>query len=186
MKSLKTDILPPEDEYWKEVVKEVQKIPQKEEPPSKPLVINDIAPHVNYQKAYHGAPLSPLTVGSTDNIDRRTAERFKRGEFPIQRRLDLHGMTEKDAYEAVNNFIQNAYIQKLRCVLIITGKGLHKEDENWFTQRGILKEQVPQWLNTLSLRPLILSFSYALPADGGEGALYVLLRAHKNNDNKIG
>ncbi len=180
MKQLKPKEAPLQDEAWKEALKGVRKIKSKEEPPSKPLIINPPVETVDYQAAYTGDTLSPLAIGTTDNIDRRTAEKFKRGEFAIEQTLDLHGYKEKDAYEKVVSFIKHAYLQKCRCVLIITGKGLHKEEEDWFEFRGILRNSVPQWLNTPELRPLILSFSYAQPADGGEGALYVLLRRKRH------
>lgn len=180
MKNLTSNLKPIDDGAWEEALKGVKKLPQKEVPPEAPLIIDDIEPTVNYAKAYSGASLKPLGVGETDNIDRRTAEKFKRGEFPIQRTLDLHGLTEKDAFDAVEAFIKNVYLDGLRCVLIITGKGTLREDDDWFERKGILKDRVPQWLNTPELRPLILSFSQALPADGGEGALYVLLRRHRN------
>jgi len=175
---------PAQDEAWKEALKGVKRIKRTEEPPTKPLVINPPVERVDYQAAYAGEMLSPLDIGTTDNIDRRTAEKFKRGEFAIEKTLDLHGYKEKDAYESVVSFIKQAYLQKCRCVLIITGKGLHKEEEDWFEVRGILRNSVPQWLNTPDLRPLILSFSYAQPADGGEGALYVLLRRKRRQSIK--
>ena len=101
--------------------------------------------------------MQPLSLGNTDNIDRRTAEKFKRGEFAIERRLDLHGMTEKEAFAAVDEFVRKAYMQKCRCLLIVTGKGLNREDDAWYEKKGILKDCVPNWLNGPELRPLILS-----------------------------
>ncbi len=180
MKHLNPRQAAPNDEAWTETVKGVRPLPHIEEPPSKPLIINPPKEHIDYQAVYSGESLSLLRVGSTDNIDKKTADKFKRGEFVIERRLDLHGYTEKEAFDKVEYFIKQAYLQRCRCVIIITGKGLHKEEEDWFEVRGILRDRVPQWLNTPDLRPLILSFSYARPADGGEGALYVLLRRKRN------
>lgn len=176
MKKLSIDIKPVDDGAWAEAVLGVKKLPEVEPKPSAPLIIDEITPGINYQKVYSGDSLQPLKIGDTANIDRRTAEKFKRGEWPIQRRLDLHGLTEKNAYQEVEKFITEAYRQGLRCVLLITGKGSPRNPEDWYETRGILREQVPHWLNNPELRPLILAFSYALPADGGEGALYILLR----------
>ena len=120
MKNLTSNLKPIDDGAWEEALKGVKKLPQKEVPPEAPLIIDDIEPTVNYAKAYSGASLKPLGVGETDNIDRRTAEKFKRGEFPIQRTLDLHGLTEKDAFDAVEAFIKNVYLDGLRCVLILS------------------------------------------------------------------
>lgn len=181
MKKLNFEITPEPDELWNDIKKNTKKLPQPELIPEAPLIIDEIKPSLNYNKAYHGDKLKNLTVGTTDDIDRRTAQKFTRGEFKIERRLDLHGYIEKEAYDKVFEFIKTSYLQNCRCVLIITGKGsLHREeDADIFANRGILKEQVPNWLNSDELRPLILSFSYSKPADGGEGALYILLRRNR-------
>ena len=177
MKRLDHHIAPiDEDGAWAEAVTGVKKLPPTEEKPEAPLILGNITPKINYAAAYSGNALERLEVGNTDNIDRRTAEKFKRGEFQIERRLDLHGLTEKEAFSAVDDFIRHAYLQGLRCVLIVTGKGLTREDDAWYEKKGILKECVPNWLNNPELRPLILSISHARPEDGGKGALYVLLR----------
>ena len=168
------------DNAWAEVIAEVKKLPETEEKPQAPLIIGDISPKINYAAAYSGNTLAPLQIGNTDNIDRRTAEKFKRGEFLIEQTLDLHGLTEKEAFAAVDDFIRNAYMQKRRCVLIVTGKGINREDDAWYEKKGILKECVPGWLSNPELRPLILGISYAKPEDGGSGALYVLLRRNRS------
>lgn len=179
MKRLDTDDVPENDEAWNDLIKDVKKIKQKEEKPTSPLVIDKINPKIDYSSVHNGNFLHYLTVGNVDNIDKNTAEKFKRGMIPIEKRLDLHGLTEKEAFNAVDNFIRNAYIQKLRCVLIVTGKGINKDNTPWYDKKGILKESVPNWLNGAELRPLILSFSYACPKDGGNGALYVLIRRNR-------
>lgn len=177
MKRLNPDAVPLDDDgAWAEALKGVRKLPEVEEKPEAPLILGNITPKINYAAAYSGAPLKPLELGNTDNIDRRTAEKFKRGEFKIERRLDLHGLTEKEAFSAVEDFVRNAYLQKLRCVLIVTGKGIIREDDAWYEKKGILREALPSWLNNPELRPLILSICQAKPEDGGNGAFYLLLR----------
>ncbi|MBE6444944.1 MAG: hypothetical protein E7019_02655 [Alphaproteobacteria bacterium] len=177
MKRLDKDVAPADnDPDWLEIIKSVKKIPQSEEKPTAPLIINEPEDNIHYSEVYNGDTLRRLEVGCVDNIDRRTAEKFKKGNFKIEARLDLHGKTEKQAFEAVEDFVKKSYLKKLRCILIITGKGFNKEDDLWYEKKGILKEAVPSWLNRTELRPLILSFSYANQEDGGSGALYVLLR----------
>ena len=85
--------------------------------------------------------------------------------------MDLHGMTQDQAHRALNAFIDASSHAGRRCVLVITGKGGRGDGSV-----GVLREQVPRWLNQAPLRPLVLAFSYATPKDGGEGALYVLLK----------
>ena len=89
----------------------------------------------------------------------------------------MHGYTEDRAYTAVDDFIKKAYLAQKRCVLIITGKGLaHDDNDDVLAFKGLLKEKVPQWLNTRELRPLILAFRHPDVKLGGSGALYILLR----------
>ena len=108
-------------------------------------------------------------------LDRASAERLKRGRYPIDGRLDLHGMTQEMAHRALDSFIGGAAKQGLRCVIVITGKGLRGLAEG-SADTGILRNAVPRWLNESNLRPKVLAFTNAQPRDGGGGALYVLLR----------
>lgn len=117
-------------------------------------------------------PSSPLhqylSVGNLQHMDKQSAKRFKKGKWPIEARLDLHGYDKIQASAALSDFIHSSYQQQKRCVIVITGKGKDSP--------GILKQQVPLWLNEPNLRSYILGFSYARPHDGGEGALYILLK----------
>ena len=64
-----------------------------------------------------------------------------------------------------------------RCLLVITGKGM--TTKQGVAKAGVLKENVPRWLNEPSLRRHVLAFAYARPEHGGEGALYVLLKRER-------
>ncbi|MHA1597453.1 MAG: Smr/MutS family protein [Alphaproteobacteria bacterium] len=112
-----------------------------------------------------------LRHGAGAGLDKSTAKKLKDGKRKIEARIDLHGMTQDQAHRALNAFIDAASHAARRCVLVITGKGGRGEGSV-----GVLREQVPRWLNQSPLRPLVLAFSYATPKDGGEGALYVLLK----------
>ncbi|MFL2770739.1 MAG: Smr/MutS family protein [Rhodospirillaceae bacterium] len=126
-----------------------------------------------------------LEVGKSIGIDRRTADRLRRGRIRIDMKLDLHGMTVEVARQRLLVFLNNATASGARCVLVITGKGLHSNSntpdshvEYGFTGSGAgrLKEAVPLWFNEPEFRPLLLSITPARPKDGGTGALYILLR----------
>lgn len=174
---------PPSNEdidTWSDIIKDVTKTKQPEVIEKPALELPEIRNNIDLSIAYSGEKLGVLNMGTSPNLDRNTAEKFRRGEFKIERRLDLHGLTEDVAFETVENFIKSAYIQGKRCVLIITGKGLPRPDDDIFTPKGLLREKVPLWLNRSELRPLILSFSHALPKDGGDGALYILLRRQRD------
>ena len=111
-----------------------------------------------------------LTHGASPGVDRRTADKLKRGLMPIEARLDLHGMTQAEAHGRLTAFVEGHQAAGRRCVLVVTGKG------TWREEGGVLRDAVPRWLNAPELRPRILSFSHAQPKDGGEGALYILLK----------
>ncbi len=101
-------------------------------------------------------------------IDGRTVERLRRGEYTVRDEIDLHGLTEVEARLAVRAFLHSAVAHGLRCVRVIHGKGLGSGP------RGpVLKSAVNVWLrNTQS----VLAFASARQVDGGTGALYVLLQ----------
>lgn len=105
-------------------------------------------------------------------VDKRTFEKFRRGEMAIDARLDLHGMTQDAAHAALTRFIAVNAAAGNRCLLIVTGKGGRDG-------KGVLRAQVPRWLNESSLRPALLAFAHARPKDGGDGALYVLLKRRR-------
>ncbi len=170
----------PEDNLsWEDFTKSIKKI-EKDEKISfhkeKLITINN---DVTYFQIEANKNLDDLEIGSTDNIDRSTAKKFSRQEFRIEGELDLHGYTESKAFDAVTNFIKKSYLQEKRCVVIITGKGLRKEEDDIFSSRGVLKDKVPQWLNSDDLRPFILSIKHPSPSLGGTGALYILLKRNK-------
>jgi len=112
----------------------------------------------------HRAPPA-LAPGRAPGVDRRTAERLRRGQLAIEARLDLHGMTRAEAHRALTGFLATAQESGRRVVLVITGKG-----------QGVLKDAVPRWLNEGATRARILLFAHAQPKHGGNGALYVLLK----------
>jgi DNA-nicking Smr family endonuclease len=126
------------------------------------------------------APVAPpqsrpheLSHGKSVGIDKRQAERFRRGKTPIEGKIDLHGRTQQEAHDDLHHFLARAHASGTRLVLVITGKGITA------SKSGVLKENVPRWLNEPSLRRHVLAFDYAEPQHGGEGALYVLLKRKK-------
>jgi DNA-nicking Smr family endonuclease len=111
-------------------------------------------------------PLQPLDRFA--GVDRATAERVKRGRYPIEARLDLHGMTQAEAHRVLAGFVSLSRAAGRRCLLVITGHGR--------ASGGVLKAAVPRWLGEPELRHHVLAIAPAQPGDGGTGALYVLLR----------
>ena len=117
-------------------------------------------------------PAAELSHGRIVGLDRRSAERLSGGRLPIDGRLDLHGLTQAEAADGLATFIAGAHSAGKRCLLVITGKGSASGG-------GILREQVPRWLNQAPNRAHVLAFDYARPQHGGTGALYVLLKRRR-------
>jgi DNA-nicking Smr family endonuclease len=104
-------------------------------------------------------------------IDRRTKQRLARGATEIGGRLDLHGLTQAEAHAALARFLHGAQARDVKVVLVITGKG-GSDGEG----RGVLKRQVPMWLEGPELRSLVIGYDNAGIGHGGAGALYVRVR----------
>ncbi len=128
-------------------------------------------------------PQSDKTPNKSVGIDHRTQQRLKRGKMSIDGRLDLHGKTQAEAYDALLGYIPAAHASGKRCILVITGKGLPRSGDIKLIERseyiGILKQKTPQWLSMPPLSPYILDIQTARPNHGGEGAIYVLLRRRR-------
>ncbi len=87
--------------------------------------------------------------------------------------IDLHGYRLHNAKIALKKYILNAYEKNIRNILIITGKG--------YNNKGILKKEVPLWLNDQNLISLLVNFETAPKEFGGEGALLVKIKSKKKN-----
>lgn len=107
---------------------------------------------------------------SLSDFDNSIYRRLARGALPIEARLDLHGLTQAQAYEALLYFIGAAQARGQQYVLIITGRGRSLGSE------GVLQRQVPQWLAQAPFRLSIAAAEPAARGHGGIGAFYVRLR----------
>jgi DNA-nicking Smr family endonuclease len=107
-------------------------------------------------------------------LARREKQRLARGTFALDARIDLHGKTQSEAHAALLGFLRAAQRDGARFVLVITGKGARARDD--WSEPGVLKRQVPQWLRLPEFRDYIVGFEDAHVGHGGEGALYVRLR----------
>ena len=98
----------------------------------------------------------------------------------IIKSLDLHGFTLEDANKKVESFLIDCFDQKVSKVKIVTGKGLHSQNDKdpYISKKfGILKNSVPEFIkNNPNLMKIIKSITDAEVADGGSGALYVFLK----------
>ena len=93
--------------------------------------------------------------------------KLRRGDWKIQREIDLHGLRTDDARNALAQFIRKAHREGLRCVRVVHGKGHGSPGKT-----PVLKNRVHSWLVQ---KKEVLAFVQARPADGGAGALVLLL-----------
>ena len=111
-------------------------------------------------------------------------KQLKRGKINIDRRIDLHGYGLAEAHEKFISEVKKNYNKNKRCLLIITGKGVHKKTENEQDTSpklfyGKIKNSIINWINDDDLKKYILTYQDAGFEHGGDGALFVYLRKRK-------
>jgi DNA-nicking Smr family endonuclease len=125
-------------------------------------------------------PVGPAPVATeakakpVAGLDRRLKQRLARGLVGIDARIDLHGLTQAEAFAQLIAFLRRARRDGARTVLVITGKGGAEDGDA--SPRGVLRRQVPLWLSSSGLREAVIAFAPAAAEHGGTGALYVRLR----------
>jgi DNA-nicking Smr family endonuclease len=179
------DLSPEDAELWRHVTRNVQPYHRQTrhatpEGPSTAELMTEPAPRapsIAPREAPSRRPQpTPLVVGAAQDMDRRTARRFKRGELATDGRIDLHGLTLEQAHAALGGFIRREHGRGSRCVVVVTGKGHSKEHGGG---EGKIRRETPHWLNQPALRSLVLAVTEARPHAGGTGAFYVLLKRRR-------
>lgn len=121
-------------------------------------------PRDHHRKQKH-APRDP----GLSPIDRSVYRKLARGRLQIEARIDLHGLTQSQAFGMLHGFLGQAHRKGMRHVLVITGRGTKAGD-------GVLRRAVPQWLRTPEFRAIASGCEPAARGHGGDGALYVRLK----------
>jgi DNA-nicking Smr family endonuclease len=173
----------PDDEadearLFRDAVRGVRPLPQRTPPPQPPRA----RPRARFTRADRIAVLresldavgaDPQLAGGEELVFHRphiplsVLRRLRRGEYRVQREIDLHGLTVAEAKLALRQFLANALEQQVRCVRIVHGKGLRSG------HRGpVLKTAVNAVLRRMGA---VLAYVSARRVDGGTGAVYVLL-----------
>jgi DNA-nicking Smr family endonuclease len=104
---------------------------------------------------------------SRSGLQHKLLKKLRQGKYPIENVLDLHGLTVNQARKELLTFITECEAAGMRHVIIVHGKGFRSKD------KPIIKSMVNRWLRVVDN---VLAFHSARPKDGGNGAVYVLLK----------
>jgi DNA-nicking Smr family endonuclease len=175
--SKKTRITEEERETFRKAVGKIEPLPLSNRALFQKPVNKKYAPSADYAIDFllDKEPVTPIASVSSEEflqfvrpgLQTRVVQRLKRGEFPAEAVLDLHGFKLVEAELMLQRFLAHAAQNHWRQVLIIHGKGARSG------QGPVLKNSVNQWLRAYSL---VLAFCSAQPQDGGTGAVYALLK----------
>ena len=121
-------------------------------------------------------------INSTEKLPNKDFKHQKNKNLKV-RSIDLHGYTLDEANKTIEDFINKAFFENINKLIIVTGKGLHSENEkDPYVSKdfGILKYSVPEFItNNASLMNMINEITDAKIEDGGAGAFYVFLKKNK-------
>lgn len=125
-----------------------------------------------YQAPRAGTPVAEK------GVDPAIHKKVRRGRIEIDGTIDLHGLTQIAAREALHRYVRARAARGDRTILVITGKGVRTDNDYIaaMTERGILRTMLPIWLSEPGLSHMISGWSMAARGHGGEGAYYVRLR----------
>ena len=121
-------------------------------------------------------------INSTEKLPNKDFKYQKKENLKV-RSIDLHGYTLDEANKTIEDFINKAFSENINKLIIVTGKGLHSENEKdpyVSKDLGILKYSVPEFINNnASLMNMINEITDAKIEDGGGGAFYIFLKKNK-------
>ena len=133
-----------------------------------------------------------LEKDKTLGIDRKSDRKLNSGKYSIDASLDLHGLTIEQAYNKTKAFFEKSIQNNLRCILLITGKGLHSKDSYSIDtifeayKKNIciknesfnktIKDSMIDWLKQPFFASRIIKYTDAQKVHGGNGAIYILLK----------
>ncbi|MBR0681256.1 Smr/MutS family protein [Roseomonas eburnea] len=159
---------------WRAYAAEIAPLPGRELPPEPaatpvPVVAAPVVPPAAPPRAVWAPPAIAVNAPPSGLDDRRWRD-LRRGRIKPERTLDLHGRRAQEAHAAVHAFLADAYADGLRCVAVITGRGSSAEG-------GVLRRELPHWLNAPDLRRILLGAAH--PHRANTGAVHLLLRRQR-------
>lgn len=144
--------------------------PEPAAPPAPPAPVAKVPVAAAPTPARRWAPPDIAVNIPPSGLDDRRWRDLRRGRIAPERTIDLHGRRAQDAHAAVHAFLADAYADGLRCVAVITGRGST-------TEGGVLRRELPHWLNAPDLRRIILGAAH--PHRANTGSVHVLLRRRR-------
>lgn len=179
----------PDHEVWQQLAAGVKPLPRNQAPKPPAPLPKVFRPEVPNAAALHRAEArkkAPLPGKQGEaplpQMDARLKQRLMRGQIPVEARLDLHGLTLRQAERALDRLLRHAVAAQQRCLLVITGKGVFREaPTDMYERRGVLRLWLPDWLRRGPWRDQILGLAPARREQGGAGAFYVLLRRQRED-----
>jgi DNA-nicking Smr family endonuclease len=137
----------------------------------------DEAVHAHLRQLVDGAARKFEVIDDGKRVEGRRTElrtevlrKLRHGLFPVDARIDLHGMSSREAREQLERFLADQRARGERCVLVVHGKGEHSP-----RGMGVLRGEIGAWLSQGPASAHVAAFATAGAGDGGEGAVYVLL-----------
>lgn len=115
-----------------------------------------------------GFDFDPVAIRPQSPFDPLLFEKISEGKVKIQFSFDLHGYTEREAFDTLLDILGHHFMAGRRYGLIVTGKGREGKSP--------IRAQLPKWLSSPKLSQVVSSYIYAAQRHGGDGAFYVLLR----------
>jgi DNA-nicking Smr family endonuclease len=160
---------------WRAYAAEIAPLPGRELPPAPPAPLAPVvaapAPQPSAQPpAPRWCPPDIAVNTPPSGLDDRRWRDLRRGRIRPERSIDLHGRRAQEAHGAVRAFLADAYADGLRCVAVITGRGSSEEG-------GVLRRELPHWLNAPDLRRILLGAAH--PHSANTGAVHLLLRRRR-------
>lgn len=184
-----------ESALWRRATRDVRRLaPGEAGPPAGP-VLGETTREAVFPVVSNPSPLRfpTITQGRKtappasvfDQGDPAAERRLRRGRLAVERRLDLHGLTQAAAHVRLMGFLEQAARDGLSCVLIITGKGARGAEDDPYRSRaprGVIRMRFMDWIEEEPLRSLVARAAPAAPKDGGAGAFYLFLKKRRQGD----
>ena len=177
-------LTPDEAALWSKVAETTEPLPRAQLPSDDALAEGDVSPGPA-DRGPLAAPPAPsppprsVRAPHPARLVRRELRQLGSGRAEVTGRIDLHGLRQREAHNALLAYLQQAQLRGDRYVLVITGKGSAKREtgaDPGLEPPGVLKRAVPLWLEEPAFRVLVVGHGPAHARHGGAGALYIRVR----------